>query len=76
MPVGTIDDDFVMLTTYYNGHDWGDNYDTSCDLENLFELHNESIIYNNNVCNKIESWFGRASNLGENNPTCLKYIQS
>ena len=37
MSVGTIDDDFVMPTTYYNDHDWGDNYDASFDLENLFE---------------------------------------
>ena len=71
MSVGTIDDDFVMPTTYYDDHDWGDNYDASCDLENLFEPHDESITYNN-ICNIIESGFGRVSTLGKKNPTMLE----
>ena len=68
MSVGTIEDDFVMPTTYYDDHDWGDNYDTSCDLENLFESYDESII-DNNVCNTIESGFGEVMTLGSNDPT-------
>ena len=32
--------------TYFNDHDWGDDYGASCALENLFELHDESIIHN------------------------------
>ena len=75
MSVGTIDDDFVMPTTYYDDHDWGDNYDTSCDLENLFKPHDEYII-DNYVCNIIESGFGRVSTLGKKNPTCSENIQS
>ena len=57
-----------MYTTYCNYHDWGDN--DSYDLENLFKTHDEY------VCNNIESWFGRASTLGKNNPTYLESVQS
>ena len=64
-----------MPTNYYNDHGWGDNYDTSCDLENLFEPHNEYII-DNNVCNTIESGFGRVSTLGKKNPTCSENVQT
>ena len=64
-----------MPTTYYDDHDWGDNYDTSRDLENLFEPHDESII-DNNVCNTIESGFGRVPTLGKKNPTCSENVQS
>ena len=75
MSVGTIDDVFVMPTTYCNDHDWGDNYDACFDLENLFESHDEYVI-DNNVCNTIESGFGRVSTLGKKNPTTLENIQS
>ena len=61
MSVGTIDDDFVMPTTYYNDHDWGDNYDASFDLENLFDPHNESIIHNK-ICKIIEMWVWKSVN--------------
>ena len=64
---------FVMSTTYCNDHDWGDN--ASYDLENLFKPHAEYVI-DNNVCNSIESGFGRASTLGKKNPTYLESIQS
>ena len=47
---------FAMSTTYCNDHDWGDN--ASYDLENLFKPHDEYDI-GNNVCNNIESGFGR-----------------
>ena len=48
------DDDFVMSTTYCNDHDWGDN----ASYELLFMPHDEYAI-GNNVCNNIESGFGR-----------------
>ena len=67
------DDNFVMSTTYCNDHDWGDN--ASYDLENLFKPHDEYVI-DNNVCNNIESGFGRVSTLGKKNPTYLGCIQS
>ena len=56
------DENFVMCTTYCNDHDWGD--DASYDLENLFKPHDEYVI-DNNVCNNIESEFGRVSTLGK-----------
>ena len=59
-----------MSTTYCKGHDWGDN--ASYDLENLFKPHDEYDI-GNNVCNNIESGFGRVSTLGNNDPTTLEY---
>ena len=59
-----------MSTTYCNDHDWGDN--DSYDLENLFEPHDEYVI-DNNVCNSIESGFGRVSTLDH---TYLDFDQS
>ena len=56
-----------------NDHDWGDNYDVSCDLVN-YEPHNELIDDKN--CNTIKSGFGRASTLGNNDPTTLENYQS
>jgi len=56
-----------------NDHDWGDNYDVSCDLVN-YEPHNELIDDKN--CNTIKSGFGRASTLGNNDPATLKNYQS
>ena len=67
------DANFSMSTTYCNDHDWGDN--VSYDLENLFKPHDEYDIYNN-VCNNIESGFGRGSTLGKNDPTYLESVQS
>jgi hypothetical protein len=61
-----------MSTTYCNDHDLGDS---SYDLENLFKPLDEYDI-DNNVCNNIESGFGRASTLGKNNPTYLESVQS
>src|SRR6266536_773632 len=61
------DTNFDMSTTYCNDHDWGDS---SYDLENLFKPHD------NNVCNNIESGFGRVSTLGNNDPTTLENNQS
>ena len=58
-----------MCTTYCNDHDWGD--DAFYDLENLFKPHDEYVI-DNNVCNNIESGFGRVSTLGKKNPTYLR----
>ena len=51
------DASFAMSTTYCNDHDWGDS---SYDPENLFKPHDEYEI-DNNVCNNIESEFGRVS---------------
>ena len=51
------DANFAMSTTYRNDHDWGDS---SYDIENLFKPHDEYEIYYN-VCNNIESGFGRVS---------------
>ena len=62
------DDHFVMYTTYFNDHDWGDN--DSFDLHNLFKSHVEY------ACNNTKSGFGRASTLGKNNPTYLESVQS
>jgi len=59
------DANFAMSTTYCNGHDWGDS---SYDLENLFKAHDEYEI-DNNVCNNIESGFGRVPTL---DPTILE----
>ena len=66
------DANFAMSTTCCNDHDW---CDFSCDLENLLKPHDEYEI-DNNVCNNIESGFGRASTLGKNNPTYLESVQS
>jgi hypothetical protein len=66
------DASFAMSTTYCNDHDWGD---TSYDLENLFKPRDEFDI-DNNVCNNIESGFGRVSTLGNNDPTTLENNQS
>src|SRR3989337_2658693 len=67
------DENFVMSTTYCNDHDWGDN--ASYELENLFKPHDEYAI-DNKICNTIKSGFGRASNLGNNDPTTLENYQS
>ena len=56
-----------------NDHDWGDN--ASYDLENLFKPHDEYVI-DNNICNNIESGFGRVSTLGKNDPTYFGEFQS
>ena len=61
-----------MSTTYCNDHYWGD---ASYHLDNLFKPHDEYYI-SNNVCNNIESGFGRVSPLGKNNPTYLESVQS
>jgi hypothetical protein len=63
------DANFTMSTTCCNDHDWGDS---SYDLENLFELHDEYEI-DNNVCNNIENGFGRVSTL---DPIYLENVQS
>ena len=57
-----------MSYTCCNDHDWGDN--VSYDLEILFKPHDE---YDIDVCNNIESGFGRVSTL---DPTYLENIQS
>ena len=36
--IGTIEDDFVMPTTYYDDHDWVDTYDISYDLKIYLSL--------------------------------------
>ena len=54
------DANISMSTTYCNDHDWGDN--DSYDLENLFKPYDDYDI-DNNVCNNIESGFGRVSTL-------------
>jgi hypothetical protein len=64
---------FAMSTNYCNDHDWGDN--ASYDLKNLFKPHDEYVI-DNNVCNNIESGFGRVSTLGKKNPSYLESVQS
>ena len=53
------DASFAISSTCCNDHDWGDS---SYDLENLFKPHDEYEI-DNNVCNIIESGFGRMSTL-------------
>ena len=63
------DASFAMSTTYCNDHDWGDS---SYDLENLFNPHDEYEI-DNSVCNITESGFGRVSTL---DPTNLENDQS
>ena len=63
------DASFAMSSTCCNEHDCGDS---SYDLENLFKPHDEYEI-DNNVCNNIESGFGRVSTL---DPTYLEYVQS
>ena len=50
------DASFAMSATYCNDHDWGNN--ASYDFEILFKPHDEYEI-DNNVCNIIESGFGR-----------------
>ena len=59
-----------MTTICCNDHDWGDS---SCDLENSFNPHDEYEI-DNSVCNIIESGFVRVSTLVENNPTYLLFV--
>ena len=66
------DASFAMSTTCCNDRDWGDS---SYNLENLFKPHDEYEI-DNNVCNNIESGFGRVSTLAKNNPTYLESVQS
>ena len=39
-------------------------------------MHHDEYVVDNNVCNSIESGFGRESTLGKNNPTYLKSVQS
>ena len=63
------DASFAMSTICWNDHDWGDS---SYDLENLFKPNDEYEI-DNNVCNNIESGFGRVSTL---DPTYLENVQS
>jgi len=63
------DANFAMSTTCCNDHDWGDS---SYDLENLFKPRDEYEIVNN-VCNNIESGFGRVSTL---DPTTVENVQS
>ena len=63
------DASFAMSTTCCNDHDWSDS---SYDLENLFKPHDKYEI-DNNVCNSIESGFGRVSTL---DPTYLDNVQS
>ena len=63
------DASFAMSSTCCNYHDWGDS---SFDLENLFKPHDEYEI-DYNVCNNIESGFGRMSTL---DPTYLENVQS
>jgi hypothetical protein len=65
------DANFAMSTTCCNDHDWGDS---SYDLENLFEPHDEYEI-DNNVCNNIESGFGKVVTLVDDNPTILEECQ-
>ena len=63
------DSSFAMSSICCNDHDWGNS---SYDLENLFKPHDEYEI-DNNVCNNIESGFGRVSTL---DPTYLDNVQS
>lgn len=75
MSIDTIDDDFFVPINYYDDHDWGDNYDASCDLENSFQTNDGSIVYHN-ICNTTKRWFGRPSTFGVNDPTILENYQS
>ena len=52
-----LGDASFAMSTSCNDHDWSDS---SCDLENLFKAHDEYEI-DNNVCNNIESEFGRVT---------------
>ena len=63
------DASFAIVKDCCKDHDWGD---ASYDLENLFKPHDEYEI-DNNVCNNIESGFGRVSTL---DPTYLENVQS
>ena len=63
------DASLAMSSACFNDHDWGDS---SYNLENLFKPHDEHEI-DNNVCNNIESGFGRVSTL---DPTYLENVQS
>ena len=63
------DASFATSTTCCNDHDCGDS---SYDLENLFNPHDEYEI-DNIVWNNIESGFGRVSTL---DPTYLENVQS
>src|SRR6266566_3854449 len=65
------DENFVMCTTYCNDHDWGD--DASYHLESSFKPHDEYVI-DNKICNTIKIGFGRASTLGNNDPTTLESV--
>ena len=56
-----------------NDHDWGDNHDVPCDLDNS-SLHDESII-EYDICNTTKSGVGRVSTLGNNYPTTLENDQ-
>ena len=67
------DPSFALSSTCCNDHDWGDN--VSYDLENLYKPHDEYDI-DNNICNNIESGFGRVSTLGINDPTTMENYQS
>ena len=64
-----LGDASFAMSTCFNDHDWGDS---SYNLENLFKPHDEYKI-DNNVCNNIESGFGRVSAL---DPTYLDNVQS
>ena len=62
------DASFAMSTSYCNDHDWGDN--DSYNLVHLFMPH-DGFAIDNNVCNNIESGFGKVSTLGNSDPTTL-----
>ena len=57
-----------------NDHDWGNNHDVSCDLDSS-KIHDESII-DYDIFNSTKSGSGRASTLGNNDPTILGNDQS
>ena len=63
------DASFAMSTICCNDHDWGDS---SYNLENLFQPHDEYEI-DNNVCNNTKIGFLRVSTL---DPTYLENIKS
>src|SRR5512140_43171 len=65
------DASFAMSTTCFNDHDWGDS---SYNLENLFNPHDEYEI-DNSVCNIIGSGFGEVMTLVNVNPTILEECQ-
>ena len=62
------DASFALATTCCNNHDWGD--DNSYDLENLFKPHDKY-----DICNNIESGFGEAMTLVDDNPTIFEERQ-